>query len=316
MSSPVYLLLGEAFLSEEALDKIRAEAETDHLSEDVFQADVEPATLMSALETPNLLGGRRLVVVYDAHDLKKEHLAALERYLSSPSPYAVLVLIANGRNKLEPLVKGVGSVVSLAPPKGRQLVTWIRQRAAEHRLKIDDRGAWALTDAIGNDLRELDGALSQLATGLGSGARIGAAQVREMFSRLADERMYAFTDAVGDRRLPQAMTALRRLLDQGEEPLVILGALSNQVRRMMRARSHAERGGAGAVGKALGLPGWRAERLEKQARSYSDEELAAAIQVLSDTDVTIKGSDMPDSIVLEAAVTRIIGGVMATTKMF
>lgn len=315
MSSPVYLLLGEAFLSEEALDKIRVEAETDHLSEDVFRADVEPASLMSALETPNLLGGRRLVVVYDAQDLKKDHLSALERYMTSPSPYAVLVLVASGRNKLEALVKGVGTVVSLDPPKGRQLVTWIRQRAGDHRLKIDDRGAWALVDAIGNDLRELDGALSQLATGLGADARIGAGQVREMFSRLADERMYAFTDAVGDRRLPQAMTALRRLLDQGEEPLVLLGALAAQVRRMLRARRYAEQG-AKAVGQALGLPGWRAERLEKQARSYTEEELAASLSVLADTDVAIKGSDMPDEIALETAVTRIVTGAMATAPMF
>lgn len=315
MSSPVYLLLGESFLSEEALDKIRAEAETDHLAEDVFQADVEPAVLMSALETPNLLGGRRLVVVYGAQDLKKDHLAALERYMASPSPYAVLVLIAEGRNKLEALVKGVGTVVSLDPPKGRKLVTWIRQRATEHRLKIDDRGAWALIDAIGTELRDLDGALSQLATGFGSDARIGAGQVRDMFSRLADERMYAFTDAVGDRRLPQAMTALRRLLDQGEQPLVVLGALAGQVRRMLRARRFAEQG-AKAVGQAMGLPGWRAERLEKQARSYTEEELAASLSVLADADVQMKGGDLPPEIVLETAVTRIVSGTVATASMF
>ncbi|MFP5297797.1 MAG: DNA polymerase III subunit delta [Actinomycetota bacterium] len=315
MSSPVYLLLGESFLSEEALDRIREEAGTDHLAEDVFQPDVEPAALMSALETPNLLGGRRLVVVYNAQDLKKDHLAALERYLASPSPYAVLVLVASGRNKLEALVKGAGTVISLDPPKGRKLVTWIRQRAGEHRLKIDDRGAWALIDAIGTELRDLDGSLSQLATGFGAEARIGPGQVRDMFSRLADERMYAFTDAVGDRRLPQAMTALRRLLDQGEQPLVVLGALAAQVRRMLRARRYAEQG-AKAVGQAMGLPGWRAERLEKQARSYSEEELAAALSVLAETDVQMKGGDLPPEIVLETAVTRIVSGIAATAPMF
>jgi DNA polymerase III subunit delta len=314
MSSPVYLLLGESFLSEEALDRIRTEAGTDHLSEDTFSADVEVATLMSALDTPTLLGGRRLVIVYGAQDLRKEHLEALERYIGSPSPHAVLVLVASGRNKLEAMVKGTGTVVSLETPKGRKLVTWIRQRAGEHGLKIDDRAAWALIDTVGSGLRDLDGAFSQLVTAHGTGAKLTAASVREQFSRVADERIFAFTDAVGDRRLAPAMTALRRLLDQGEEPLMVFGALTGQVRRMLRARRYADQG-AKAVGDALGLPGWRAERLQKQARSFREEELVEAMSVLAATDVEMKGGDLPPEIALETAVAKIVAGIR-TPAMF
>ncbi len=314
MSSPVYLLLGESFLSEEALDRIRAEAGTDSLSEDTFTADVDVSTLMSALDTPTLLGGRRLVIAYGAQDLRKEHLEALERYIESPSPHAVLVLIASGRNKLEAMVKGKGTIISLETPKGRKLVTWIRQRAGEHGLKIDDRTAWALIDTIGSGLRDLDGALSQLVTAHGTGAKLTAANVRELFSRVADERIFAFTDAVGDRRLAPAMTALRRLLDQGEEPLMVFGALSGQVRRMLRARRYADQG-AKAVGDALGLPGWRAERLQKQARSFREEELVEAMSVLAETDVEMKGGDLPPEIALETAVAKIVAGIR-TPAMF
>lgn len=315
MSGAVYLVLGESFLSEEALDRIRTDEGTDHLSEDSFAADVEVATLMSALDTPTLLGGRRLVVVHGAQELKKEHVEAIERYVASPSPHAVLALIASGRTKLEPIVKQHGTVLSLDAPKGRRLVGWIRQRALEYKLKIDDRAAWALIDSVGNELRDLDGALSQLLTGYGEGAKLGVNEIRQMFSRLADERVYAFTDAVGDRRLPQAMTALRRLLDQGDEPLMIFGALTGQVRRMLRARKYADQG-AKAVGDALGLPGWRAERLQKQARSYTEEELVSAMTVLADTDIEIKGGDLPPEAALETAVTRILAGAHMPAPMF
>ena len=306
MSTQAYLLSGQSFLAEEAIDKIRAEHQTDPLSELSFDASSEPAEIVGALQTSSLLGGKRLVVVRDAQDLKKDHAEALTAYLESPSPDSVLVLVAEGRTKLDAAIKSHGAVVMLDPPKGRKLVAWLKERSREHKAKLDDRGAWALIDTVGTELRDLDGALSQLVTSLGAGAAIGAAEVRAAFPRLADERVFAFTDAVGDRRLSVAMSTLRRLLDQGDEPLVLFGSLNAHIKRMLRARRFAERGPQ-AVGDALGLPGWRAERLTKQSRSYREEELVAAVATLAETDVEMKGGDLPPAAALERAVIRIVG---------
>ena len=310
MSAFVYLLTGETFLAEEALERIRAEAATDPLSEASFGPDTPAAEILGALETPSLLGGRRLVVVRDAHDLGKEHVDALLRYLEAPAPSAVLVLVAAGRTKLDAAVKGAGSVVTLEVPKGRRLVGWIRERGREHRLRVDDRAGWALVDSVGTELRDLDAALEQLSTALGDGATVGPAEVRNAFPRLADERVFAFQDAVGERRLPVAMTALRRLLEQGDEPLMIFGALSSQVRRMLRARRFADVSPK-AVGDAMGLPSWRAERLQRQCRSYREEELVRALSVLAATDVEMKGGDLPPEAALERAVVQIVTGQTA-----
>lgn len=306
MSTQAYLLSGQTFLAEEAVDKIRAEHQTDPLSELSFDATSEAAEIVGALQTSSLLGGKRLVVVRDAQDLKKDHAEALTAYLESQSPDSVLVLVAEGRTKLEAAIKSHGAVVMLDPPKGRKLVAWLKERSREHKIKLDDRGAWTLIDTVGTELRDLDGALSQLVTSLGAGAAIGAAEVRAAFPRLADERVFAFTDAVGDRRLSVAMSTLRRLLDQGDEPLVLFGSLNAHIKRMLRARRFAERGPQ-AVGDALGLPGWRAERLTKQSRSYKEEELVAAVATLAETDVEMKGGDLPPAAALERAVIRIVG---------
>lgn len=309
MSTSVYLLSGETFLAEEAIDRIRAEAGTDPLAEASFGSDAAPAEILGALETPSLLGGRRLVVVRDANDLSKDAVDALLRYVESPSPSSVLVLVAAGRSKLDSAVKGAGRI-ALEAPKGRRLVGWVRERARERKLRVDDRAGWALLDSVGTELRDLDGALEQLSTALGTGATVGAAEVRAAFPRLADERVYAFQDAVGERRLPVAMTALRRLLEQGDEPLMVFGALSSQIRKMLRARRSADLS-AKAVGEALGLPSWRAERLQRQCRSYREEELVDALGVLAATDVEMKGGDLPPEAALERAVVRIVTGQMS-----
>ena len=300
------LLVGDAFLVEEALARVRADVGSDPLSEAEFDSSAPGADIVAALETPSLLGGRRLVIVHGASSLAKDQVALLERYLEAPSPHSLLVLVASGRTtKLADAVSRAGSVVNLQPPKGRQLNAWIRERGRSHGVELDDRAAWALRDAAGAELRDIDAALAQLVSAFPPGRRIGAADVRSQFPRLADERVYAFTDAVGDRRLDTAMTALRRLLDQGDEPLVIFGALAGQVRRMLVARSVAE-GGARAVGERLGMPEWRAQRLHRQARSYREEELAAALGKLAVADVEMKGGDLPPEMALERAVIEIV----------
>jgi DNA polymerase III subunit delta len=308
VSHSVYLLSGEEFLVDEALQKVRDETGSERLNEVTFGARTPPPEILNALDTPSLLSGRRLVIIRDAEDMLKEGVDAITAYLESPAPDNVLVLIASGRTKLDAAAQRVGARVVLESPKGRRLVSWIRRQATTHKLKIDDRGAWSLIDSIGAELRDLDSSMAQLASALGEGSQVSLADIARVFPRLADQRIYVLTDAVSDRRISVAMTNLRRLLDQGEDPLVLLGALAAQLRRMLRARRYAD-SGASAVADALGLPTWRAERLSKQARGFQERELVAAMSALAEADVEIKGGDLPPEAALERAVIKILAKV-------
>ena len=307
LTAPVYYLAGESFLAEEALTKVRDEVGADPLSEMSFDSSADVAEIIEALETASLLGGKRVVIVRDAHTLKKDATEALLSYFASPSDHSVLVLIGEGRSKLIAETKKVGAVVSLDTPRGRRLVAWLRERSRAHDLKLDDRASWALIDTVGSGLRDLDGALAQLVTGLGTGAKVGAAEVRRAFPRLADERIYAFTDAVGERKLGASVGMLRRLLEQGDEPLMLFGALAAQLRRMLVARRVVDQGPS-AVAELLGMPDWRAERLHRQARSYHEGELMSAMALLAECDVEMKGGDLPPEVALERVVLRIVEG--------
>ena len=302
----VYLIAGESYLAEDAIERVRSESGADPLSEMDFDARTEAAEIVEALTTSSLLGGKRFVLIRGAHELTKDQIEAVSSYIEQPSPDTVLVLAASGRTKLDATVKKHGTVITLDAPKGRRLVAWLRERSREKRLKLDDRGAWALIDSAGTELRDLDGALEQLVTSLGDGATVTAQAVRAAFPRQADERIFAFTDAVGERKLPGAMYALRRLLDQGDEPLMIFGALTAHMRRLLRARPHAD-GGARAVGDVLGMPEWRAERMLRQVRAYREEELIRALEVLARADIDMKGEFASPQAALERAVVRIVG---------
>jgi DNA polymerase III subunit delta len=306
VAEAVYLVVGEEFLAAEAVERIRSEAGTEELSEVSLDADAEPAEIVTALETPSLLGGRRLVVVERANRLGADQVRAIESYLRSPSPHAVLVLVSPGRSGLEEVVGDRGEIVALVPPRGRALVKWVRERALARELRVDDRACWALIEALGTDLRDLGQGIEQLATAVGAGGHAGVAEVKRMFPRLAELRVWQLTEAFGDRRLPEAMSALRRLLDQEDEPLVILGALAGHLRRLLMAREHAE-GGPGAIASAMGLNRWQAERLYRQLRGFREEDLIAGFRILADADLEIKAGDLPPRPALERALVLAIG---------
>ena len=309
MSYAAYLLVGEAFLQSEAVARIRAEVSADSLSEDSFDASSDVQEIITALETPSLFGGRRLIVVTDAGRLTKVQNQALEAYLRAPSEGSVLVLLSTRSTPLAEAVRNSGVVVALEPPRGRGLVGWVRERARARSLRIDDRAIQALINGAGPDLRELDSALEQLSTRHEAGALISAEEVRKTFGRHAEERIWALTDAVSERKPKESLTALRRLLDQGDDPVFVLGALAAQVRRLLVAKHHAE-GGPRAVGSALGLQGYPAQKLHKQAGIYREEELSSALQILAATDLDLKTGELPGvegaEMALERAVVRLL----------
>jgi len=305
MGAAVYLVTGDPFLADEAVDRIRAEEGTDALSEIHLDGSSTATEIVEAASTSSLFSDRRLVVVERAEDLDKASAEAIGRYLEAPSPDSALVFVASGKTKIDALVKSSGTVIALDPPKGRSLAAWLKQRAADHKLKLDDRAAYALINTVGNGLRELDGALEQLSTGHGTGAKITADAVRKAFFRQADERTFAFTDAVGERKLAPAVIALRRLLDQGDEPLALFGVLTAHFRRLLRARRYAD-AGPREVASALGMPEWRAKKMIAQIRSYREEELVDALQMLAATDLDMKGEFPSPEAALERTVMKII----------
>ncbi|MDQ3985913.1 MAG: hypothetical protein M3280_05385, partial [Actinomycetota bacterium] len=115
----IYFLVGEPFLVDEALAKIRSETGSGSLSEVRLDADSAAPEILNALETPTLLGGPRLVIVEEAQGLGKEAVAEIERFIESPSSESVLVLVANRKTALARLVDKKGAVVTLDPPRGR-----------------------------------------------------------------------------------------------------------------------------------------------------------------------------------------------------
>ncbi|HWP34063.1 MAG TPA: DNA polymerase III subunit delta [Thermodesulfobacteriota bacterium] len=316
---PVVLLVGEEQrLAERAIVRLRErllDEGTRAFNEERFRGDeVEPVRLADSLRTLPLLGGRRLVIVREADRLSAEALALLAAYARAPVDSTLLVLAAEKPDRRLggwKALEAAAAVVDCRRPEGSALRRRLEEAAQAAGVRLTPEGAELLLELAGHDLGVLEGELAKLAAFAGPDEPVGPETVVEVVSgRGPDEPpVFAWVDAVFERRVDAALAGLRRLLAAGVQPLALLALLARQLRLLWSARALAARGaGVQEIGERL-LPRARflAPRLLAQARGFTEAELARAHEALVAADLALKSSPVSDALVLERLVLALCG---------
>jgi DNA polymerase-3 subunit delta len=314
---PVYVLPGdEAFLKRQVLALLRTLVLGPE--EGGFGLSAHPgdkatyAAVHDELETLPLLGPRRLVVVDNADPFVTRERQRLEKYLAKPSATGVLVLDVSSwpsNTKLAKAVPDAGTIVCKAPAT-HQLPQWCKEWCAAHHGKdLAVPAARLLVDLVGPDMGLLDQELGKLAVYAGEAKRVTEEDVDRLVGQSREENTWKIFDLIGAGRVGDSLTFLGRLLDQGQDPLRLLGAFSMQLRRLAQAaRLH---GDGLALDEALdevGVPSFPAARqgAQQQLRHLGRRRLNQVYDWLLQTDVGLKGgSQLPPRTLLERLVVQL-----------
>jgi DNA polymerase III delta subunit len=276
------------------------------------RAAEQVAGLRERLATPVMFGGGAIAVVTNPGPLvgAADHRAALEAALTLVAPGNALVILdatqsgakAPSHRRLADAVAAAGGAVRRCEsPKGGALAGWIEAEARQRHLELAPGAARALAGRIGgfvelNDVerrfqtRTASLELDKLALYRG-GAPITAEDVTALVAEAIPGSVWAFTDAIGERRVTDALDLLERLLDGTPEP-VLLAVLHRRVRELLEL---GDRLGSGerlpAAARAMGIASdFRARTLSGQARLWTTDELAGAIDGLVELDAMVKGA--------------------------
>lgn len=299
--APAYLIVGDdPYLTSEALDGILVGIDEYAISE--FAPEDDPSAILQALDTPSLFGARRVVVVRRVDEMLADVHRQLVSYLENPSASSCLILLsAKPLAKVAAAARKVGRVIETSRGKRTDLFSWLRDEAKKRGLKVTGDVMGALVEAIGAERMALVQAIDELALALGEGARIAPEDVRRQFQGRAEANLYGFVDAVAGRQAGPALEALHRLLRQGESAQALFWMVVRHFKMLMIAGDAPPASVAGD----LGIPAWRAEKLVRQARNFSQTELVEAYRVLAAADKKIKKSAEPEELTLERAVVAV-----------
>ncbi|MEX2586394.1 MAG: DNA polymerase III subunit delta [Actinomycetota bacterium] len=299
---PAYLIVGDdAHLSGEARRKLLKGLPDSAIDE--FSAADEFDQIAQALVTPPMFEERRTVVVTDFEKLPAESQRKLIAYLDDPAPQSTLVLVgAKASSQMTTAVKASGHVIQVGKGRRNDLLLWLKREFAEQGLSAGGDAMNALVDAVGEQRLALSRAVEELSLVKGAG-RVTADDVRRQFQGRADVKLFGFIDSVAARQGEAALQSLRLLLAQGEPAQLVFWNLTRHFRMLLMATE----GGPNHVAKALSIPQWRAEKLVRQVRNFSRDELLDAYEILADADLKMKSSAEPEGLTLERAVLDITG---------
>ncbi|WP_405105365.1 DNA polymerase III subunit delta [Micromonospora sp. NBC_01405] len=305
--APILLVLGdEELLATRAVAETVARARSVDPDVDVreYQAGALAVGEIAEMLSPSLFGGRRVLVLRSGQDARKDLAAALLAYAKNPDPDVQLVVLHLGGAKGKAFADGLraagATVVPAAKLKGhRERVAFVREEIRRAGGKCTDDAAEALIAAVGNDMRELAAACSQLIAD--TDGRIGADTVARYYKGRVEVSGFTVADAtlIGD--VPAALEALRWALHVGVDPVPIADALADGVRTVARVAA-AGRGDPYQLAGTLGMPAWKVKSAQQRARGWTPEGLVQAMRAAAECNAAVKGGSDDRAYALERAV--------------
>jgi DNA polymerase III subunit delta len=314
----IYLLYGkESFLINETQQKIVGQAVSEEEMDFNFSAyDLEETPVETAIEdaeTFPFMGERRVVVLHNPVFLtaektkeKVEHnIKKFEQYLSSPSPYTILVLSApyeklDERKKITKALKKQAEVLEAKKLNERELRTWVRERAAANMVQIDEGAIDLLLALAGTNLMMLTKEIDKLSLYVSDTSRIDESVVESLTARSLEQNIFALVEKVVQRKTEEALRIYYDLLKQNEEPIKILAVLSGQFRLIYQVKELARRGyGQQKIAGFLRVHPFRVKLAAGQAKHFSDEQLSTIIELLSQGDYEMKTGRQKKEMIIE-----------------
>jgi len=194
------------------------------------------------------------------------------------------------------------TVADVSRPDPRQVPGWIESRVRAAQGKIDPDAAGLLAELRGNDTMRLAAEIEKLLLYTGGARAIGSDDVLALVAAGEAPTAWALVDAVADGDARRALTALGRLLADGESAPAIVGALASRLRQMIVLRDEKTTRRSNEAARSLVFPGksiYFADALARKAARFSPESLTDALSGLYDIDRRTKSSSLDPGALLE-----------------
>lgn len=298
----------EEFLNERTVTSVRQAVLGHDAEAEVSEAQAADLTLatLGEMSAPSLFSSTRCVVVRGLENLPDESVDGLLGYCAGPAEDVALVLLHGGGQKGTGVLNKLRKVATVTEVKSQQvkpseLSRFVASEVRTHGGRIDRDAADALVQAVGQDLRSLSAAASQLTNDFPN-EPLTSEKVHRYFGGRAEAKSFAVADAAFNGRPSKALEELRWALDNGTAPVLITSAFAGGVRGLAKYVSAPKGMREADLAREIGVPPWKLRTLRDQSRAWSPDGLARAIIEVARADADIKGAAHDASYTLERLV--------------
>ena len=308
---PLYLLLGaEIYLRRVAAQTIADVALSRTLlrefNESSFSLLSDPVqSAIAAAEQLPMMSDTRVVRIRDFARLRENDEEVLISYLNNPSPSTVMIFTADEldkRKKSSKVLLDACTVVEFAPLKDAEARAWAKSRLKELKVTADDPVLSEVIGLVGTDVQTLYNEIEKLASAAANTGRITPDLVDQLIGRSRELSNFELGDHLmaGNRR--KALETLHRLLEDGAEPVMLVGLIAGNYHRLALGKHLLTRGGRDEVFRNISLPPFKRDSYIPTLQRSTAAKIARGIQLTAATDLAIKTSQATPRLQLEMLV--------------
>src|SRR2546430_3929020 len=169
-----------------------------------YAPDLTPESFHALVNTPPMLAERRAVVIRGVDQLGKRKTKLRDevlRYLASPNPTTLLVLVVAAGEEADPEILRASTGVEVDALAAERVPRWLHHRASTLGLTLAQDASVLLLQAVGNDLSTLSRELEKLASlSAGTSRPVTAEDVSSLVGVRRGETVFDLVEAALERR--------------------------------------------------------------------------------------------------------------------
>jgi DNA polymerase-3 subunit delta len=266
-------------------------------------------------------------------------IKAFEQGIPAANILLLLTETVDKRNRFYKFIKERGIILDLAVASGGSkaarsdqegiIKDLLHKTLTEFDKKITSKGLSLLLERVGFHPVAAVKETEKLALYTGDTTTITEDDVNEIIGRTREEALYELTEAHTGQRLDEALTILGRLLESGIHALAILATLRNHVKKMLLIRS-AQRLDQPQYSQSMSFPTFQKQYLpslkdgredwsmlwaghpyglfllSRQTAKFSTARLQNGLTEILSAEYRLKGSPLPNRLVLENLLFKLI----------
>lgn len=303
VSAALHLVQGpEDLLADRAVADIVAAARAVDSSTQVVRVGMEGYTRgdLSLHTSPSLFGERKVVVLENLEEAGDDLVTDAKAAVAAAEADVVLVLRhaggARGRGLLDAAKKAGAQLHDCAAIKSeKDKATFVVREFRRNRRSVTDEAVQALVDALGQDLRELASACSQLMadtappdTAPRDVPPVDVDVVEQYYGGRVEVTGFKVADAAIAGQTGEALALLRHALATGVDPVPLVAVLGTGLRSLAKVSAVGNARSAD-VARELSMAPWQVDKARRQLRGWTPDGLAAAIEAVATADLAVKG---------------------------
>jgi DNA polymerase III subunit delta len=278
----------------------------------LFGDEIQPQALLDDAKNLSLWDPQKFILVKQAERISSKNWEGLLPLLKEPLEKCTVVFQAakvDARFKFFQSLNKAGShcgLLKFETADSSDWNFWLGNFLRIQQKEMEDDAKQLLADWTLGHLSELKNLVERVSIYIGEQKKIRKEDVVAVGFRVAPEDVFAFTENLlkGDRS--KSLELLEKLLDQGEEPLALIGLMARQFRWLLHILTLRAEGKTDAqIPSVAGIFPSAAKILVPASRRMGGKKVIAGLNCLAEVDFQLKSSRVPNRLWLSDLVIQL-----------